>query len=227
MASRRKTTYKNSEYNNSPSILLPKNENQALYIRALDTCSQVIVFGPAGTGKTYIAATYAANLYIEKKIDKIIITRPHVPVGREIGFLPGTIEEKSQPWALPVLDVLERHMGKGMLETAIKNNNVEMVPLALIRGRNFDDSFVVVDEAQNITVSEIKALLTRVGEDSKIVLDGDIQQSDISEQSGLSKIVHLAKKYDLNIPVIEFTHKDIVRSDICKQWIEIFMKEKL
>ena len=223
---RRKTTYKGAD--KKPTIeLLARNSNQQLYIDALKSSSQVIVFGPAGTGKTYMASTYAANQYITKAIDKIVITRPHVAVGKELGFLKGDLTEKTMPWALPVLDVLEKHLGKGVVETGIKNGNIEMAPLALMRGRSFDDAFIIVDETQNITTHELKMLLTRVGDNSTIVLNGDVQQSDLKEADGLSKVIHLAKKYMLPVPIIEFGVEDIVRSDICKQWVKIFMEEKL
>lgn len=207
--------------------LVPRNKSQQDYLEALHSSDQVIVFGPAGTGKTYCVATFAANQYYLKEIDKIVITRPHVPVGKDIGFLPGTLEEKSAPWALPVLDVLERHLGKGAVETGLKNQNIEVAPLALMRGRSFEDTFVICDEAQNITLPELKMLVTRIGEGSKLVLNGDVQQSDLKEVDGLSKIVHLAKKYMLPIPIIEFTVDDIVRSDICKEWIKVFTEEKI
>ena len=222
----RKTTYKGADKKSSIP-LVPRNDNQELYVKALKSSNQVIVFGPAGTGKTYIAATYAANLYITKAIDKIVITRPHVAVGREIGYLKGSLEDKTLPWALPVLDVLEGHLSKGAVEIAVKNNNIEVAPMALMRGRSFDNAFILVDEAQNITVDEIKMLLTRVGEGSTIVLNGDLQQSDIKETSGLAKITHLAKKHNLDLPVIEFGLDDVVRSATCKMWIEVFMKENL
>lgn len=223
---RRTTNYKGAASKKEVE-LLPKTDNQAAYIDALKDEDQIIVCGPAGTGKTYIAATHAANLYLTKRIDKIVITRPHIAVGKDIGYLPGTLEEKSTPWAMPVLDVLERHMGKGAVETGIKNGNIEMCPLALVRGRTFDNAFIILDEAQNLTIHEVKALLTRVGEGSQLVLDGDIQQSDLKGESGLAKIIHLAKKHQLPLPVLEFTIDDVVRSDICKMWIEVFIKEKL
>jgi phosphate starvation-inducible PhoH-like protein len=207
--------------------LTPRNENQAKYIEALSKADQVIVFGPAGTGKTYVVSTFAANAYHMKEVNKVVITRPHIPVGKDIGFLPGTLEEKAAPWALPVLDVLERHLGKGVVETALKNGNIEVAPLALMRGRSFDDTFVICDEAQNITLPELKMLVTRIGEGSTLVLNGDIQQSDLKEGDGLSKIIHLTKKHMLPIPIIEFTLDDIVRSDICKLWITTFTKEGL
>ena len=221
---RRKTNYKNSDKKQT-SGLIPRTDNQKLLIDALKDYSQVFILGPAGTGKTYVTATYAADLYTLKEIDKIVITRPHIAVGKDIGFLPGTLEEKTYPWALPVLDVLQKHLGKGAVETGIKNDNIEMAPLALMRGRSFDNAFIIVDEAQNITTHELKMLLTRVGEGSTIVLNGDVQQSDLKEADGLSKVIHLAKKHMLPVPIIEFGVEDIVRSDICAQWVKVFMKE--
>lgn len=223
---KRVTKYKNAEVRTTSGIV-PRTEKQREFLEALRTSSQVFVLGPAGTGKTYVTATYAADLYTLKKIDKIVITRPHVAVGKELGFLKGDLEEKTKPWALPVLDVLEKHLGKGVVDTAIKANNIEMAPLALMRGRSFDNAFIIVDESQNITTHEIKMLLTRVGEGSTIVLNGDVQQSDLKEADGLSKVIHLAKKHMLPIPIIEFGLEDIVRSDICAQWAKIFYVEKL
>ena len=166
-------------------------------------------------------------MYTTKQIDKIVITRPHVAVGKELGFLKGDLNEKTMPWALPVFDVLEKHLGKGTVETGIKNGNIEMAPLALMRGRSFDNAFIIVDETQNITTHELKMLLTSVGAGSTSVLNGDVQQSDLNEADGLSKVIHLAKKHMLPVPVIEFGVEDIVRSDICAQWVKVFMKENI
>ena len=207
--------------------LLPRNDKQQEYIEALKSSDQVVVFGPSGTGKTYVVSTFAANLYHLKNINKIVITRPHVSVGKDIGYLPGTLEEKAAPWALPVLDVLERKLGKGVVETAVKAGNIEVAPLSLMRGRSFEDAFIICDESQNITFHELKMLLTRIGDGSKLVLNGDIMQSDLKEADGLSKVVHLIKKHMLPVPIVEFEVKDIVRSDMTKLWVETFMKEKL
>jgi phosphate starvation-inducible PhoH-like protein len=223
---RRKTNYKGADKKQT-SGLVPRTDRQKELIDALKTHSQVFILGPAGTGKTYVTATYAADLYTTKEIDKIVITRPHVAVGKELGFLKGDLQEKTMPWALPVLDVLEKHLGKGTVETGIKNGNIEMAPLALMRGRSFDNAFIIVDETQNITTHELKMLLTRVGEDTTIVLNGDVQQSDLKEADGLSKVIHLAKKHMLPVPIIEFGVDDIIRSDICAQWVKVFMKENL
>ncbi|CAG0909909.1 unnamed protein product, partial [Cyprideis torosa] len=160
-----------------------------------------------------------------KEIDKIVITRPHVAVGKELGFLKGDLQEKTMPWALPVLDVLEKHLGKGAVETGIKAGNIEMAPLALMRGRSFDNAFIIVDETQNITTHELKMLLTRVGEGTTIVLNGDVQQSDLKEADGLTKVIHMAKKHMLPVPIIEFNMDDIIRSDITKMWVKTFYAE--
>lgn len=226
---KRRTKYKNAttEALGLISPLVPMNDSQKLYIEAIQGSQQVIVLGPSGTGKTYIAATAAANAYLLKDIDKIVVTRPNVSVGKDLGYLPGSLEEKYAPWVLPVFEILEKQLGKGVVETAVKNGNIEMAPLATMRGRSFKDAFVIVDEAQNVTIHEIKMLLTRIGENCKIILNGDTRQSDIKEQSGLSKIMHLAKKYNMDVPVIEFGVEDIVRSDICKQWVVAFMEENL
>ena len=221
---RRKTNYKNASVKKT-SAFVPRTESQRNLWDFMKSSCQVLVLGPAGTGKTYVTATYASDLYITKQIDKIVITRPHISVGKDIGFLPGTLEEKTYPWALPVLDVLMRHMGRGAVDTGVKNGNIEMAPLALMRGRSFENAFVIVDETQNITTHELKMLLTRVGEGSKIVLNGDVQQSDLKEADGLSKIIHLAKKHMLDVPIVEFGIEDIVRSDICAEWVKVFVKE--
>ncbi len=223
---RRKTTYKGASAKKTSGIV-PRTDNQGKLIQALTESSQVFILGPAGTGKTYVTATYAADQYTLKEIDKIVVTRPHVAVGKELGFLKGDLHEKTMPWALPVLDVLEKHLGKGAVETGIKNGNIEMAPLALMRGRSFDNAFIIVDEAQNITTHELKMLLTRVGEGSTIVLNGDAQQSDLKEADGLSRVIHLAKKHMLPVPIVEFGVDDIVRSDICAEWVKVFMKENL
>lgn len=221
---KRETTYKGAAKKKTSGIV-PKNNNQKYLIDSIESSCQVIVFGPAGTGKTYVTATMAADLYTTKDIHKIVITRPMISVGKEIGILPGDLGEKVAPWSLPVLDVLVKHLGKGVVETGIKNGNIDMAPLALMRGRSFDNAFIICDEAQNITTHELKMLLTRVGEGSTIVLNGDVQQTDLKEGDGLTKITHLAKKHSLPIPIVEFDLDDIVRSDICATWVKVFYKE--
>jgi len=219
---------KSAEEGNARQVtLVPLNDNQAKYLKALNSSNQVIVCGYSGTGKTFIAATYAANMYAVNEVSKIILTRPNVSVGKDLGYFPGTLEEKFAPWAAPVLDVLNEQLGKGVVETAIKNGNIEMAPLSTMRGRSFKNAFIILDEAQNTTLAEIKMFLTRIGKDCTVVINGDIKQSDIGGKSGLAAIIYLAKKYNLPVPVIEFGVDDIVRSDICKQWIVAFEEESL
>ena len=221
---RRKTNYKGSD-SKKTSGLVPRTGKQKDFVDALSNSNQIFVLGPAGTGKTYVTATFAADLYTTKQIDKVVITRPHVAVGKELGFLKGDLQEKTMPWALPVLDVLEKHLGKGAVETGIKSGNIEMAPLALMRGRSFDNAFIIVDETQNITTHELKMLLTRVGEGTTIVLNGDVQQSDLKEADGLTKVIHMAKKHMLPVPIVEFDMDDIIRSDITKMWVKTFYAE--
>lgn len=226
---KRVTKYKNADAESAGKIvnLVPLNDNQKLYIDALRAHQQVIVLGPSGTGKTFVAATYAANLYANRKISKIIITRPAVSVGKSLGALPGTMEEKFGPWLSPVLSVLEDQLGKGVVETGIKNGNIQMAPLEYMRGSSFKDAFVLADECQNLDIAQFKMLVTRIGENCTLVMNGDIRQSDIKEQSGLSKAIHLAKKFHIDACVVEFGIDDVVRSDICRQWLEAFYAEGL
>jgi phosphate starvation-inducible protein PhoH and related proteins len=226
---KRVSRYKKSEEESLGKLfsLEPLNDNQKLYLHALKTSNQVIVLGPSGTGKTYLAASYAANQYLMKKINKIIITRPAVSVGKSLGALPGTLEEKFGPWLSPVLSVLEERLGKGVVETGIKNGNIVMAPLEYMRGSSFKDAFILADECQNLDTAQFKMLVTRIGENCQIVMNGDIRQSDIKEQSGLSKAIQLADKYDIDTAVIEFDIEDIVRSNLCKQWVTAFYLENL
>lgn len=227
--SKRVSKYKNTDVESTSKLvsLQPLNDNQKAYINSLKTNDQTIVCGSSGTGKTFIAATMAANLYASRQVDKIIVTRPNISVGKELGFFPGSLEEKFAPWAMPVIDVLNEQLGKGVVETGIKNGNIELAPMSVMRGRSFKNAFIILDEGQNTSIPEMKMFLTRIGKGCKVVINGDIKQSDIKEQSGLSKIIHLVKKYNMNVPVIEFTVEDIVRSDICRDWIIAFEGEGL
>ena len=222
------TTKRNSKYRAKETTgsipLLPKNDKQAAYMEALKGSPQVIVTGSAGTGKTYIAASWAARLFAAGKVERIILTRPNVPSGRSLGFFPGTMEEKMAPWVIPFTDVIEQHLGPGAFETSTKKRSIDIVPFEVMRGRTFHNSFVILDEAQNTTPSEMKMFLTRIGDESQVVINGDIKQSDLKSDSGLLTVLKMIQKQSLPVPHIEFTVDDIVRSDICAMWVKAFDK---
>lgn len=203
----------------------PLTPRQGEYLEALKTSQQVVTIGCAGTGKTYLAGTWGIDLLRQRRISKIIITRPNVPGGRSLGFFPGTLEEKIAPWVVPLLDTFRDRIGAAAVEIYLKNGDIEVIPFEVMRGRTFKDAFVILDEAQNTDPTEMKMFLTRVGEGSQVVINGDIQQSDLKSTSGLSKVMHMVKSQCLPIPVIEFTEEDIVRSDVCAMWIKAFNRE--
>lgn len=210
------------------SLPKPKTDTQKLYINSIKTAPMAVALGPAGTGKTYMAACYAAAFLKDGTVRKIIVTRPTVPTGRSIGFFPGDLNDKMQPWCVPILKTIEEFLGKGDFESQVKNGNIEIVPFETIRGRSFENCFVILDEAQNATVEEIKAFTTRIGEYSKAVINGDITQTDIGYASGLRLIVDMVKNSDDDrglkkfVPIVEFTSDDIVRSGLCQLWVEEF-----
>ena len=198
------------------------NPTQADYLDALCKAPQVIVLGPAGTGKTWIAATHAADLYRSRQIQKIILTRPNVPCGRSLGYFPGSLEDKFAPWAVPVAEAIKERIGKAAYDIALKNGAIEMVPFEVMRGRSWKNAFVLLDEAQNATPSEIKTFLTRVGEDCTVVINGDISQCDLDRDSGLRVVIDIVARQGLPVPVIEFSRSDIVRSGLCAMWVNAF-----
>jgi phosphate starvation-inducible PhoH-like protein len=203
------------------------NPTQADYLDALRRYPQVIVLGPAGTGKTWLAATHAADLYRNRRIDKIILTRPNVPCGRSLGFFPGSLEDKFAPWAMPVAEAIKERIGKSAYDIALKNGNIELVPFEVMRGRSWKNAFVLLDEAQNATPAEIKMFLTRIGEDCTMVINGDVSQCDLAVESGLRTVVQLIAAQNLPVPVIEFTRGDIVRSGVCAMWVNAFEEAHL
>jgi len=195
----------------------PLNYIQETYLNAIKTNDIIFGIGSAGTGKTYIAASYAASELFHRRVDKIILTRPNVETGRGLGFLPGTLEEKYEPYLDPFDQVFHRTLGKGFYEYALKSKTIEPRPLGFMRGATFDNSIVLVDEAQNATKSELKMLLSRIGRNTKMIISGDDDQSDI-EDSGLLDAVNRLEGID-GIEVVRFIDSDIVRSKMCKQII--------
>ena len=207
--------------------ILPLNPAQSRYLDALRTSQQTLVLGPAGTGKTWLAATFAADLYRSRRISKIILTRPNVPCGRSLGFFPGSLEDKFAPWAIPIVDAIKERIGAAAFQIAQRAGDIEMVPFEVMRGRSWRDAFIILDEAQNASVAELKLLLTRVGENSRLVINGDVGQCDLREGSGLATIVELVRAHGLPVPLIEFTMDEIVRSGICEMWVRAFAEARL
>ena len=210
----------------NPAPLQAKTEGQLRLIRAIKDSPQVIVTGPAGTGKSFIPAAMAADWLKEGKVKKIILCRPMVSVGKSMGFLPGEQNEKLQPWMIPLLEPLIARLGKGFVDYAIKTGKIEMAPLETMRGRTFADSFVIVDEAQNCTLHELKMLVTRMGE-GQLVIDGDIGQTDLASASGLKALLDIATKHSIDCVSVELGLEDVVRSGIVKQWLTAFYRENL
>ena len=219
--SKRASREKFAEERRLPS-LRPLTDRQGQYIAALTGSQMTIVLGPAGTGKTFVAATIAADRLRNREIGKIILTRPNVASGKSLGYFPGTLEEKIGPWVVPFTEVIRDRMGQGAFEIAMKRGDIEIVPFEVMRGRTFRNAFVILDEAQNTTPEEMKMFLTRIGEGSTIVVNGDIAQSDLKQTSGLKMALSLTSRFNLPISVVEFDIDDIVRSDLCALWVKAF-----
>jgi phosphate starvation-inducible PhoH-like protein len=192
-----------------------QTEAQGHYICALNESELIFAIGPAGTGKTYVASCFAAELLLTKQIERIIITRPNVEVGSKFGFLPGELEEKYAPYLAPFREVMIERMGLSQFEYALKTEKILPQPIAFMRGATFNDAFVILDEAQNCTLAEMKMFLTRIGKNCTVVIDGDPEQCDLNEPSGLNDAVRRLKNL-LQVSVVEFTEDDIVRSELVK-----------
>ncbi|MFM6943688.1 MAG: PhoH family protein [Bacteroidota bacterium] len=196
----------------------PLNYIQGTYLEAIRDNEVIFGIGSAGTGKTYIAASYAAGELFHRRVDKIILTRPNVEVGRGLGFLPGTLEEKFAPYLDPFDSVFTKALGKGFYEYSLKSKAVEPRALGFMRGASFENAIILVDEAQNLTKAEFKMLLTRIGKNCKVILSGDPDQTDIGQDSGLLDAVRRLEGLP-GIEVVRFMDEDIVRSKMCKQII--------
>jgi phosphate starvation-inducible PhoH-like protein len=200
----------------------PKTKNQQTLLDAIEEFAITVTYGPAGTGKTYISAMKAVQLYLKGGYEKIILSRANVPTGRSLGHFPGTVQEKMAPWLMPLTSNLEKGFGKGVYDNLVHNETIEIQPLETIRGRSFEDSIILIDEAQNLNFEEIKAVTTRLGEGSKLILMGDPNQSDVDNGMAIMKFVTMCKRSNIEIPVVEFGVDDIVRSDIVAQLVRMF-----
>lgn len=208
--------------------LLPRNKHQESYLQKLQNEDKNIVFaiGPAGTGKTIMAVMHGIKLMQEGVIEKIIVTRPAVSVDEDLGFLPGTLNEKMAPWTRPIFDVLGEYYDQKTIEHFLYEGIIEISPLAYMRGRTFKNAYIIADEMQNATQNQMKMLLTRLGENSKMVVTGDLAQADRLKDNGLIDFIQRLedRKYQ-HIDIARFDHKDIERHQAVKEILEIYGDE--
>ena len=200
-----------------------KNLNQLKYLETIENSTITFGIGPAGTGKTFLAVASAVKMYSSDQIKKIILTRPAVEAGERLGYLPGDLSQKIDPYLVPLFDSLEYFFGNETLQYLIDKRNIEIVPLAYMRGRTLNDACIILDEAQNAKVSQIKMFLTRLGENSKMIITGDESQIDLINKdfSGLKKTRKSISNID-EISVVEFQNTDIVRNKIVSKILEVF-----
>ena len=206
--------------------VIARSEKQSDYIKALKENDIVMSLGPAGTGKSFLAVSVAVTLLLEKKIDRVILSRPAVEAGEKLGFLPGDMKEKVDPYLRPLYDALYELFGADKIDKKIESGEIEIAPLAFMRGRTLKNCFAILDEAQNATETQIKMFLTRIGENSKLVVNGDPSQIDLinKSHSGLIKSKNILK--DLSeIKIIEFDHTDVVRHPLVSKIIRAYQKK--
>lgn len=201
----------------------PKTLGQKRYVDAIYTNTITIGVGPAGTGKTYLAVAEAVNAFRAKQVNRIILTRPAVEAGEKLGFLPGDLQQKVDPYLRPLYDALFDLMGAENFQKAQERGDIEVAPLAYMRGRTLDDSFIILDEAQNTTTEQMKMFLTRLGFNSKIVVTGDITQIDLPDgkRSGLKEAIKVLKGIK-DISIITLTGKDVVRHRLVQEIIKAY-----
>ncbi len=203
--------------------IIPRSEKQKRYVRALRGSEIVISAGPAGTGKTFLAVAVGLTMLLEKKIERIILSRPAVEAGERLGFLPGDMKEKVDPYLRPLYDSLYDLFHYEKIQRMIEIGDIEIAPLAFMRGRTLKNSFAILDEAQNATDTQIKMFLTRIGENSKIVVNGDPSQIDLPNKnmSGLNRAKKLLSHLD-EIKVIDFDHSDVVRHPLVSKIVKAY-----
>ena len=209
--------------------IVPRNKAQESYMLTLSNPKKDVVFGigPAGTGKTLIAVLTAIKFFKEGIVDKIIVTRPAVSVDEDLGFLPGTLEQKMAPWTRPIFDVLREYFTSREIEGMIAEGVIEIAPLAYMRGRTFKRAYIIADEMQNSTANQMKMLLTRLGEGSKMAVTGDLNQADRLIDTGLINFIKQLNKHGnaTHLASVEFGHKDIERHNAVKEVLEVYGDE--
>jgi phosphate starvation-inducible PhoH-like protein len=220
---------KNYIKRNQQVNIIPRNLTQENYIELLKNHKKCIVFaiGPAGTGKTMLAVQMAIKLFKEGAIKKIIVTRPAVSVDEEHGFLPGTLNQKMEPWTRPIFDVFEEYYHPREVADMLDDGVVEISPLAYMRGRTFKNAFIIADEMQNATPSQMKMLLTRIGDNSRMVVTGDLNQADRPKENGLLDFCDLYQRADEQkmTAMVTFESKDVERHPVVKEILKIYNED--
>jgi len=203
--------------------IAPKSANQKRYIEALENYDMVFAIGPGGTGKTYLAVAMAVSALLAKQVNRIILARPAVEAGERLGFLPGTLQEKVDPYMRPLYDALHDLLEADKLESFLEKDIIEVAPLAFMRGRTLNDSFVILDEAQNTTSEQMKMFLTRLGFNSKAVITGDVTQIDLPDarRSGLVEAIEVVGKIE-GIALVYFDERDVVRHSLVQRIIKAY-----
>lgn len=203
----------------------PKTLGQKNYVEAIRNNTIVLGVGPAGTGKTYLAVAMAVSAFRAKEVNRIILTRPAVEAGEKLGFLPGDLQSKVDPYLRPLYDALFDMLGAETYQKCLERGNIEVAPLAYMRGRTLDDSFIILDEAQNTTTEQMKMFLTRLGFNSKMVVTGDVTQIDLPEgrKSGLKEVLKVLRGIE-DIAICTFNQKDVVRHQLVQRIVEAYEK---
>tara|TARA_Y100000741_G_scaffold125240_1_gene94400 strand:+ start:2861 stop:3871 length:1011 start_codon:yes stop_codon:yes gene_type:complete len=223
-----KTNSKNIEYiiKTPKKSVIPRSEGQKKYVKSLKEKDIIISAGPAGTGKTFLAVAVALTMLLEKKIERIILSRPAVEAGERLGFLPGDMRDKVDPYLRPLYDSLYDLLDYEKIQKKIEIGDIEIAPLAFMRGRTLKNSFAILDEAQNATDTQIKMFLTRIGENSKIVINGDPSQIDLPNKglSGLNRSKKLLGHLN-EISVVDFDHKDVIRHPLVSKIVKAYSEK--
>jgi phosphate starvation-inducible protein PhoH and related proteins len=204
-------------------ILAPKSVNQRRYLEAIERNDLVFGIGPAGTGKTYLAVAMAVSALLNKQVARIILTRPAVEAGERLGFLPGTLQEKVDPYLRPLYDALYDMLDNDRVDKLLERNIIEIAPIAFMRGRTLNDSFIILDEAQNSTAEQMKMVITRQGFNSKMVVNGDVTQIDLpaGRRSGLTDVVEVLKGVE-GISFVQFDERDVVRHTLVQRIVKAY-----
>ena len=205
--------------------IYPKTKNQEIFLKQMRTKDIVFAVGPAGTGKTYMAVAYAVNLFVEGKINRLILSRPAVEAGERLGFLPGDMKEKIDPYLRPLYDALYEMMPGEEIDRKMVNNLIEIAPLAFMRGRTLNKSFIILDEAQNTLSTQMKMFLTRLGQDSKMVITGDLSQKDLPDnaKSGMQDAMEKLEKVK-DIGFVHLNSSDVCRHSLVEKIINAYDK---